>query len=120
MNYTHVEDNVEITETYYLEYDGFGFPCDKEGNVDSGLADIAYKNLEMCRRERKCLGVRKFVSETRLCGCGSGKHPEDIYDARGIYVCRVCDDCRVGRLSKYRPDIFTDSNYWSDEDVDPD
>lgn len=42
------------------------------------------------------------------------------YDARGIYLCRVCDKCRDAKLSKYRPDVLTDSNYWADEPIDYD
>jgi len=52
------------------------------------------------------------------CPCGSGEYPEDIVDARGIFVAYVCDKCRKEKLSGYRSDIFTDSNYWHDEPID--
>ena len=55
-----------------------------------------------------------------LCPCGSGEPWEEIYDARGIYVARVCDKCKKERLSGYRKDIFTDPNYWTDEPIDED
>lgn len=29
------------------------------------------------------------------------------YDAQGIYLCRVCDDCQAEKLSRYRPEILT-------------
>jgi len=29
------------------------------------------------------------------------------YDARGIPLCRVCDDCIEERLSTYRPEILS-------------
>lgn len=54
------------------------------------------------------------------CDCGSGEYSEEIYDARGIYVTRVCDSCKEEKLKSYRTDIFTDSNYWADEQVEPD
>lgn len=54
------------------------------------------------------------------CPCGSGEYPEEVCDARGIFVAYVCDKCRKERLSGYRPDIFTDSNYWHDEPIDED
>ena len=54
-----------------------------------------------------------------LCNCGSEEEAEEVYDARGIYVARVCDKCRKEKLSHYRPDIFTDSDYWTDEPIDP-
>lgn len=41
------------------------------------------------------------------CPCGSGEPPEEIYDARGIYVTAVCGQCRGRRLRGYRPEIFT-------------
>ena len=57
----------------------------------------------------------------RTCPCGSGSENwEDIYDARGIYVTRVCDKCRKEKLSHYRQDIFTDSSYEVDEQIDED
>lgn len=39
------------------------------------------------------------------------------YDARGIALCRVCAQCKDAKLSKYRPDVLTNSNYWHDEDL---
>lgn len=29
------------------------------------------------------------------------------YDAQGIYLCRVCDDCRKQKLARYSPEILT-------------
>jgi hypothetical protein len=52
--------------------------------------------------------------------CDSGKYHEEVYDARGIYVGRVCEDCRERTLKVYRKDIFTDSNYEVDELLDED
>jgi hypothetical protein len=40
------------------------------------------------------------------------------HDARGIPLCRVCDKCRDEKLSHYRPDVLTDSNYWADEQIE--
>ena len=40
-------------------------------------------------------------------------------DARGIPLCKVCDDCVDERLAKYRPDVITDPNYWADEPIEP-
>lgn len=42
------------------------------------------------------------------------------YDARGIELCRVCDECEKEKLSHYRPDVLTDANYWTDEPVEDD
>jgi len=40
-------------------------------------------------------------------------------DARGIPIARVCDNCRDDVLAKYRPEVLTDSNYESDEPIEP-
>jgi len=41
------------------------------------------------------------------------------YDARGIYLCTVCDECEERKLSKYRPDVLTNPNYEADEPIEP-
>jgi hypothetical protein len=38
----------------------------------------------------------------------------------GFFVARVCSKCRKSRLSRYRADIFVDSNYETDEQIDDD
>jgi hypothetical protein len=40
------------------------------------------------------------------------------YDARGIYLCLVCDKCVDAKLKEYRSDVLVDSNYWADEPVE--
>lgn len=55
-----------------------------------------------------------------LCPCGSGEHSWWEHDARGIPLCRVCDKCRKEKLGRYRPDVLTDPNYWTDEPVEED
>ena len=42
------------------------------------------------------------------------------HDARGIFLCFVCDKCYTERMSKYRPEVLTDSNYDMDEELDND
>ena len=39
----------------------------------------------------------------------------DEYDARGIYLTKVCDKCVETKLASFRPDVLTESNYYSDE-----
>lgn len=41
------------------------------------------------------------------------------HDARNIPLCRTCDDCHDTKMAGYRPDVLTDSNYWTDEEVEP-
>jgi hypothetical protein len=54
----------------------------------------------------------------KLCPCGSGLPREELVDARGIFCAFVCARCRAKKKAGYRPDIFTDSNYWTDEPVE--
>jgi len=49
------------------------------------------------------------------CRCGSGEDRYDLEDACGYFVEFVCDSCIDTVKAKYRPEVFTDSNYWSDE-----
>lgn len=55
----------------------------------------------------------------RPCPCGSGEPSQWLHDARGIPVARVCAKCERRVRAKYRPEIFTDSQYWTDEPVEP-
>lgn len=42
------------------------------------------------------------------------------YDAQGIYLCRVCDDCVEHKLAGYRPEILTGYDQSDvDEPIDP-
>jgi hypothetical protein len=40
-------------------------------------------------------------------------------DARGIPLARVCDKCRTYRLQGFRADVLTDSQYETDEPIEP-
>jgi len=43
------------------------------------------------------------------------------YDAQGIYLCRVCDECQKVKLSRYRPEILTGYTQADvDEPIEPD
>jgi hypothetical protein len=55
---------------------------------------------------------------TKPCSCGSGKPSWWAKDARGIELARVCEDCEKEKLSKYRPDVLTNPNYWADEPIE--
>lgn len=54
----------------------------------------------------------------KTCPCGSGLDRHAEYDARGIFLCYVCDKCRRDKLSRYRPDVLNDPSYWHDEPID--
>lgn len=41
------------------------------------------------------------------------------YDARGIYLCRVCDQCQSEQLAQFRPDVLTNPSYHADEPIEP-
>jgi hypothetical protein len=43
------------------------------------------------------------------------------YDAQGIYLCRVCDECCEAKLARYRPEILTGYTQADvDEPIEPD
>lgn len=54
----------------------------------------------------------------RLCVCGSGLPSEEVKDARGIYLARVCRKCRAERLAGFRPEVLNDSGYECDEAIE--
>jgi hypothetical protein len=56
----------------------------------------------------------------RGCRCGSKLRPYPLLDARGIFVAYVCGVCESTVRKKYRQDIFTDPDYWIDEQLEDD
>ena len=52
------------------------------------------------------------------CPCGSKRKSWQLYDARGIYVARVCASCIRIVKSKYRPEIFLDPDYKTNEKIE--
>lgn len=60
------------------------------------------------------------MENRKNCLCGSGKPTKALHDARDIFVAYVCDACEQRVKSRYRPEIFTDPNYWTDEPIDED
>jgi hypothetical protein len=43
----------------------------------------------------------------------------ELCDARGIFCAYVCDECIDEAKRGYRPEIFTDSQYETDETIEP-
>jgi len=41
------------------------------------------------------------------------------YDARGIYLTRVCEKCQKEKLAGFRQEVLTDSQYEADEPIEP-
>ena len=56
----------------------------------------------------------------KTCPCGSNEPRRELTDARGIFCTFVCDKCEKEKRGRFRPDIFTDSQYWTDEPVESD
>jgi len=57
---------------------------------------------------------------SRPCPCGSGKPSSWQYDARGIELCRTCENCHQRKMAGYRPEVLTNSDYECTEDIDDD
>jgi len=51
--------------------------------------------------------------------CHRGERRQ-LFDARGIFCCYVCDTCEERKRRVYRMEIFTDPNYSHDEPIDED
>lgn len=45
---------------------------------------------------------------------------EAMFDARGIFLAYVCPRCRKEKMLRYRPEVFTDPDYWHDEPISED
>ena len=60
------------------------------------------------------------MTDDGKCRCGSGLERRELIDARGIFCAFVCDACEAGAKAKFRPDIFTDFDYWADEPIEED
>lgn len=56
---------------------------------------------------------------SRPCPCGSGLPSSWQRDARGIELCRTCERCHDEKMSRYRADVLSDSNYEADEPIEP-
>ena len=53
------------------------------------------------------------------CHCGSGLERYALEDARGIFCTYVCEKCEGEKQRTYRPEIFTNPQYWADEQIEP-
>lgn len=56
----------------------------------------------------------------KYCPCGSQKNSWWESDARGIPLARICEDCKEERLSKFRKEVLTNSNYQTTEPIESD
>jgi hypothetical protein len=54
------------------------------------------------------------------CPCGSGEPSHWVYDAKGIAMFRSCPKCDKAKRARYRPEVFTDPGYSTEEPVDGD
>ena len=54
------------------------------------------------------------------CQCCSNLPAIIEYDARGIELGFMCEECREKKRSKFRPEVLNDPNYWTDEPIDKD
>ena len=57
---------------------------------------------------------------TNPCIDGHKASPYWKYDARGIPLAKVCNECAAHKLSKFRADVLSNGNYQADEAIEPD
>lgn len=55
--------------------------------------------------------------DQKLCACHAHLPRRALYDARNIFCAYVCDGCVKEVKQKYRSEIFTDADYWYDEEL---
>ena len=60
--------------------------------------------------------MRTYIEE---CVCGSELEAHLEYDARGIPLGFMCDECRASRLKKYRRAVLEDCGYECGEPIEP-
>jgi len=54
-------------------------------------------------------------------GCGAKNvYIDELHDARGIYCGSGCPKCLKELKRHFRPEIFTNSQYECDEQIEPD
>ncbi len=126
MQTRHVEDNVEIVTTYYRLFKSkrheLLIECDEQGNIAvENLSPMVLSNYRLATTSPDYVdcGLHPMRMETQLCSCGSGEYPDPVSDARGIYIGRMCDQCREQRLSGFRQDVLENPNYECDEPIEP-
>jgi hypothetical protein len=74
----------------------------------------------MTENQKKIIFNNSRFCGNNNCPCGSGLDRKEIIDARGIFVTYACEKCYSEKLEGYRADIFYDSNYYTDENIEPD
>ena len=114
----------EITEICYEvvfddgKYNGFGFPCDENGNVKKMANEIAQENYEYClKHPEKFARYNKVIKEkhvyrennTGTCECGEEIELVDQY----LGACE-CPNC--GRWYNMWGQELNNPNTWSDGD----
>lgn len=58
------------------------------------------------------------INTVRPCPCGSQKPSHWQHDARGIPLCRTCEDCHQRRMASYRPEVLRDPHYAASEQIE--
>ena len=74
--------------------------------------------LMQIQRGQEAVSFKPLISAD-LCQCDSGEPWWHLYDASAIYVARVCDVCVESVKARYRPEIFSDPGYETDEQKEP-
>ena len=84
---------------------------------------LNYRRPDLPRPHATTLNQEEQMEETCKDDPDISNHASpswEEYDARGIYLCRVCDDCVEQKLSKYRPEVLSNPNYSASEPIEED
>lgn len=101
-----IKDYIERKKVEIIEYElcfddgnnnGYGFPCDKNGNLDKNLNDAAKKNYEFCmqhpekfERFNKVVAITRQYTEFAKGKCKCGNQIELINQYLGACECPYC------------------------------
>lgn len=62
--------------------------------------------------------MRSWIEPRKTCPCGSGHFRSEMYDAKGYFCTFYCSVCEREKRAKFKPEIFTDSNYFTEPGED--
>ena len=112
-----------VTETNYLLYfddghgNGYAFPCDENGTVDTDMPEAATSNYEFCRKHpdqfKRANQIKKVTCRYReeahgTCDCG-----EKVYLVNEYYGACECDRC--GKWYNLRGEEIQSPETWEEE-----
>ena len=94
---------------------------DSDSAVDAAWEEFQRVNELNDRFDHHTLIVKPIPTTKNNIYCmHEGEESWEEYDARGIYLTRVCDDCVEAKMAQYRKNVIFDPAYECDEQIEED